>query len=361
MLSATARRLCLAFSLSSVAIAACFAPTLPGTSRQTAPEYLATANSLPAPPAASRPSNVAEAAPVTTRSYNLVYFKQTGHYVRDAFLNYWLMNGGTALYGYPVSEEKEYGGKTVQYFERARFEYNAASTRPWKVELTLAGSELTAGRDFAKAQPRQGATYFEQTGHNLGGAFKQFWDASGGMAIFGLPISEEMVENGKTVQYFERSRFELAQQGRVQLGKVGIELLEKHKAAGFDPEWAKALARPGFEMTFRGEASWFKANWERVISLNKSWGNLPEDFVGRGLYAAAPADLHLYGRWARVTRGNRSVFVQFIDVINWPDIPYVRNKGIVIDLGEEAYRALGVHTGGRYEVSFDVLWPDQQP
>jgi hypothetical protein len=346
----------------AAALAACFTPAsiVPGSSQQPVRGYLATDHSLPAPIAAFD-ANVAEAAPVATRTFNLVYFRQTGHYVRDAFLNYWLMNGGTALYGYPITEEKDYGGKTVQYFERARFEYNPASNRPWKVDLSLAGSELASGREFARATPKNGASYFEGTGHNLGGAFKQFWEASGGTPIFGQPISEELVENGRTVQYFERARFELAQQGRVQLGRVGAELLEKHKAAGFDAEWARPLARPGFEMTFRGQATWFKANWERVISLNKGWGNLPDDFVGRGLYAAAPADLHLYGRWARVTRGNRSIFVQFIDVMNWPDIPYVREKGIVIDLGEEAYRALGVSTGGRYEVSFDVLWPDQQP
>ncbi len=216
--------------------------------------------------------------------------------------------------------------------------------------------------------PRAGAqeACFPETGQCVQEPFLTYWRTHGGLAIHGYPLSTaspEQLEDGKTytVQYFERSRFELAQQGRVQLGKVGVELLEKHKAAGFDPEWARALARPGFEMTFRGQATWFRANWERVISLNKGWGNLPEDFVGRGLYAAAPADLHLYGRWARVTRGNRSIFVQFIDVINWPDIPYVRNKGIVIDLGEESFRALGPYNGGRYEVSFDVLWPDQEP
>ena len=53
--------------------------------------------------------------------------------------------------------------------------------------------------------------------------------------------------------------------------------------------------------------------------------------------------------------------MQFIDVINTPDIPYVRAKGIVIDLGEEAYRALGTATGARYEVSFDVFWPGVEP
>ena len=36
-------------------------------------------------------------------------------------------------------------------------------------------------------------------------------------------------------------------------------------------------------------------------------------------------------------------------------------KEIVIDLGEEAYRALGPYHGGRYEASFDVFWPGEEP
>ena len=179
---------------------------------------------------------------------------------------------------------------------------------------------------------------------------------------FGYPISEELRENGTIVQYFERARFELAAQGRVQLGHVGTELMNKDIAAGIvDAAIATPRPRPGFNMTFRGNATVFNANWEHVISLNKGWGNLPQDYVGHGLYAAAPADLNLYGRMARVTRGNRSIFVQFVDVINWPDIPYVRSKGIVIDLGQELLRALGQYNGGRYEVSFDVFWPGEEP
>ena len=308
-----------------------------------------------------------EAAPVSTNSSNLVYFRQTAHYLKDAFLNYWLMNGGVNIYGYPISEEFTLNGVIVQYFERSRFDYNAGSTRPWKVELTHAGSQLTEGRDFPRAQQSSSTgdrVYFDVTQHSVGGAFYQYWRANGGLDIFGYPISEETQERGITVQYFERARFESAGQGRVQLGRIGVELLNKHLNQGLiDPSLSVTAgrSRPGFNMSFRGNATQFKADWERVIRLNKGWGNLPQDYVGRGLYAAAPADLGLYGRWARVTRGNRSIFVQFIDVINWPDIPYVRNRGIVIDLGEEAYRALGPLDGPRYEVSFDVFWPGDEP
>jgi hypothetical protein len=308
--------------------------------------------------------SLVEAAPLSTNSSNTIYYRQTGHYLKDAFLNYWLMNGGMAIYGYPISEEFTNNGATVQYFERSRFEYNPASSRPWKVDLTPVGSLVATGREFpppAQTVSTPDRTYYDQTGHTLGGVFSQFWKASGGLPIFGYPISEELQERGITVQYFERARFELTAQGRVQLGHLGVELLEKDRQAGLDPALAAPRNRPGFNMSFRGEATWFHADWARVISLNKGWGNLPQDFVGRGLYAAAPSDLGLYGRSARVTRGNRSIFVQFVDVIDWPDIPYVRSRGIVIDLGEEAYRALGSSANTRYEVTFNVFWPGEEP
>jgi hypothetical protein len=315
---------------------------------------------------------VAEAAPTGTSSSNSVYYRQTGHYIKDAFLNYWLMNGGLTLYGYPVTEETQIDGVPVQYFQRSRFEYHADSRRPWNVELTAVGSLVTQGRNFEAGSPESagdGKTYFAQTGHMLGGTFASYWSNRGGVSIFGYPISEEIQENGMTVQYFERARFELGSRGRVQLGQLGVELLNKQIAQdmpGLDPTVASPVARPGYQMSFHGEATWFSphymgTSWERIISLNKQWGNLAGNFVGRGLYAAAPADLGLYGRMARVTRGNYSVNVQFVDVIAPADISYVRSKGIVIDLGEEAYRALGPDRGGRYEASFDVFWPGEEP
>ena len=39
------------------------------------------------------------------------------------FYQYWEVEGGVAEFGYPISEEFEEDGQTVQYFERARLEY----------------------------------------------------------------------------------------------------------------------------------------------------------------------------------------------------------------------------------------------
>lgn len=362
MAQSRARRF-FASGLAAVGTALLVALSLSGPGPQHGPASLPT--SLGDRPAAHSPSlNVAQAAPVATNSSNSIYFRETGHYLKDAFLNYWLMNGGMGTYGYPISEEFVSDGVPTQYFERSRFEYSENSSRPWKVELARAGSLLTAGTTFPPATQTDSSpdrAYFEQTGHSVGGAFYTFWQANGGADILGYPISEEIGQGGTTVQYFERARLEQTGSGRVQIGRIGAELMQRDIASGLDSGVAAPVTRPGFHMSFSGEATWFHADWNRVISLNKGWGNLPPDYVGRGLYAAAPADLNLYGRWARVTRGNRSIFVQFVDVIDWKDIPYVRSRGIVIDLGEEAYRALGTTNSNRYQVSFDVFWPGEEP
>ena len=73
-----------------------------------------------------------------------------------------------------------------------------------------------------KANPATPATpiidgthdFFPQTGHNLGGTFRSYWLANGGLDRFGYPLTEEHAavspDDGQlyTVQYFERVRFE---------------------------------------------------------------------------------------------------------------------------------------------------------
>jgi hypothetical protein len=58
------------------------------------------------------------------------FFPETGHTLREAFLTYWEQNDGLQLFGYPLSEEFEMltadgQRRTVQYFERALFSYDA--------------------------------------------------------------------------------------------------------------------------------------------------------------------------------------------------------------------------------------------
>ena len=71
--------------------------------------------------------------------------------------------------------------------------------------------------------------YFAETGCWVGNEFLDFYDKRGGLDIFGYPIENAILEDGLTVQYFQRSRMELHPEApapyRVQLGLLGQELL----------------------------------------------------------------------------------------------------------------------------------------
>jgi hypothetical protein len=143
-------------------------------------------------------------------------FTETGKCVNPLFSRYWQDHGGLAVNGYPISDELvqnlENGQPyTVQYFERARYEYHPENADANRVLLGQFGRQLHPA-DPPVAQ-QSGATFFAETGHNVSGDFLGYWQANGGLAQFGYPLSEvisEKLEDGNTyqVQYFERARFE---------------------------------------------------------------------------------------------------------------------------------------------------------
>jgi type VII secretion-associated serine protease mycosin len=198
--------------------------------------------------ALSRPKAF-DPVPAVAGNPALVYFPAVGHTLKGPFLKYWRDNGGLPIFGYPISEEftevsptdgKEY---VVQYFERNRFEYHPeyAGTSS-EVLMGLLGVEMTRGRTFQPGQSFQSdpnRLYFSETRHSLSGAFLRYWRSHGGLAIFGYPISEELVERSPTdgkeyvVQYFERNRFEYHPEyagtsNEVLLGLLGVEIARRN-------------------------------------------------------------------------------------------------------------------------------------
>jgi hypothetical protein len=167
------------------------------------------------------------------------YFTETAHYVRGEFLAFYNATPRAGeIVGLPLTEEfpQQFTDGTilrVQYFERARLEVHGD------------GNTVVQGRVGAllrnpqpPAQPNPNARFFPETGHNLGGAFRAFWEVNGGLATFGFPITEELVErnpgDGKEyiVQYFERARFEYHPEAagtpaEVQLGALGRQLYDR--------------------------------------------------------------------------------------------------------------------------------------
>jgi uncharacterized protein YkwD len=107
----------------------------------------------------------------TPSASNPRFFSETGHTLGGKFRTYWEQHGGLAQQGYPLTDEfpeqSRLDGKTytVQYFERAVFEYhpeNAGS--PYEVLLAQLGAyQLNArypnnSNPAARAQPALGSS-----------------------------------------------------------------------------------------------------------------------------------------------------------------------------------------------------------
>jgi hypothetical protein len=211
---------------------------------QTAPP--GAAPGLTAPDATTRPAAL-DPVPDPRRS-DILWFSRTGHTLQGGFRAYWEQHGGLAQFGYPLTEEfQEYVASvgrnvTVQYFERNRFEWHPEySGLPGEFLLGLLGSDATVGAVFPTSPPFGASPdnhYFAETQHSLGGLFLSYWQSHGGLAVFGFPISEEVLEQSATdgrvylVQYFERNRFELHPEHRgtadeIQLGLLGADTLHR--------------------------------------------------------------------------------------------------------------------------------------
>jgi beta-N-acetylhexosaminidase len=170
------------------------------------------------------------------------YFPETGHTLGGGFLAYWNKYGGLPVFGYPITEEYTDAttGFVTQYLERARFEWHpGAWPARFDVELGLLGVELAQKEHLTGTTPFQplsagddaNCTFYAPTGHRLCFGFRDFWQANGGLAIYGYPISEEFRDgaSGFTVQYFERQRLEYhpenPPQYQVEGGLLGSQLL----------------------------------------------------------------------------------------------------------------------------------------
>ncbi|HEY0738719.1 MAG TPA: hypothetical protein VGD69_27620 [Herpetosiphonaceae bacterium] len=191
--------------------------------------------------------------PITrVRAATPQYFPETQHHLGEPMLTYWKAHGGLPVFGFPISEA--FGERNAdtgaayltQYLERNRFEAHPENHAPYHVLLGRLGDEALRqqGRDwqtFPKAAPTT-PHYFAQSGHAIAHEpFWHYWSSHGlefdgkrgsaqaeSLALFGLPLSEPMVETNASgdqvlTQWFERARFENHGPNGVLLGLLGNE------------------------------------------------------------------------------------------------------------------------------------------
>jgi N-acetyl-anhydromuramyl-L-alanine amidase AmpD len=90
-------------------------------------------------------------------------------------------------------------------------------------------------RIVAVLQEHEVSRYFPETGHSIGHAFLEFFDAHGGIAQFGYPLTEERAGTDGdwqgTEQVFERAVFQYhtdVEPPQVMLRNIGAEWLATH-------------------------------------------------------------------------------------------------------------------------------------
>ena len=137
-------------------------------------------------------------------------FPETGHSVKGEFLQFYKnARNPQLIYGYPISEQfTSRDGRVVQYFQRARFELSKDTSGVGSVQLTPIGQGTYESGSQRLDLYNPAACKFFQTGYSVCFAFLDFYEANGGQAQFGNPLSPFEYHENLIVQYFENARFE---------------------------------------------------------------------------------------------------------------------------------------------------------
>lgn len=142
-----------------------------------------------------------------------VYSPETGHNIHGAFWAYYYAHNGTENFGPPLTDAFLEKGLVVQLFQRAKFEFRPEYPEPYRVQLSLLGTDYGVFDRPIKSAAIPPADnpnyrYFPATGQVISYAIKRHFDSHGGWELFGYPISDIKYEGRFFVQYFQRARLE---------------------------------------------------------------------------------------------------------------------------------------------------------
>jgi len=213
------------------------------------------------------------------------YFSETGHNVSEEFLRFYKTAANpTLVYGYPITEQfTSKDGKVVQYFQRARFEASAADRS--HVQLSPLGQMTYILGDQKLKIDNPTACRSFPTGFQVCFAFLDFFEANGGVAQFGGPISSFEFHENLIVQYFEKARFEwradrpegqrvvLTDLGRIYYNQLGEDPVQLRPIRPLDATIGTILSIHSY--AFVGDAITPSSGQQTVSVLVQSQTNQP--------------------------------------------------------------------------------------
>lgn len=194
---------------------------------------------------------------------NSQFFPETGHTVRGEFLDFFNRAKDPLLvFGYPITEEMfSRDGKTVQYFQRARFELVIDSSGSTRIQLTPLGLLLYKPELQRTVHNLSACEFFAGTGHLVCFQFLGFFRGNGGLEQFGNPVSPFEFHDDILVQYFENARLEWRTDGfdgRVvitDLGRIYFDVLGEDPAQLKPVEPTNATINPVLSIKVRAFVS----------------------------------------------------------------------------------------------------------
>jgi hypothetical protein len=175
----------------------------------------------------------------------------------------------------------------------------------FRAEVAPLASQTTSALELTIAPPRppvehppgwQPPIYFPETGHSLWDEFRDYWRRFGGLMVFGYPITEARIEDGRKVQYFERARFEYHPENErlpgfhdlpkadalrlvVQLTRLGAPLAEARNFSPAEPPPPDLTGLRYFPETRHRLGGAFRTFWEAHSGLTNFGYPLSEELA----------------------------------------------------------------------------------
>lgn len=179
------------------------------------------------------------------------YYPETGHTLQSQFLDFFDRNGGVDIFGYPITEgfSDPDSGRFIQYTENARLEWHQDEAGGAAQPALAPLGEIIGGWHLPDEEQQlegRGCRSFEGTPHSTCYAFLEYFEANGGLELFGAPTSGFIIESDRIVQYFQYFRLDwypdAAASHQVKVGPLGREHFNR---MGYDPELLQPVTQHG--------------------------------------------------------------------------------------------------------------------